>query len=337
MNNFKKFLFFSVFFSNILLAALSENAQKNIKDNKNNILKTMEFDYNYDQKMLIIDNYIKIHDKDFKNDNKEEVKNALLGLMNSPHENKNKMENILVEGLNIPLKVNDNIILIDGISPKNMENNIRKNHCLVAILKENELYLDRLASVYTACPIPSENTGTFLLKVAEALAKQYQKNKIVLLDASEVTCSKNNVNNELSMLSIFKTGLNFYGRRGYAYEKNNSIDKDLEIGNSIRNISLDDLIEKINALSFDMLKKEQVETIKTKNIFNYIKKDFIEKINIFKTTDKSQTLGEFFTWLWDNYCDDYKDIFSLVFNSSTKITSPLYPNIEISRKMQKIL
>ena len=96
-------------------------------------------------------------------------------------------------------------------------------------------------------------------------------------------------------------------------------------------------MEKINTLNSNMLGKEQKKLIKTITILKSIKEDFVKNINIFKTTDKPQTLGEFFTWLWDNHCDDYKDIFSLVFDVGSRIKSPLYPDIEISRKMNKIL
>lgn len=333
MNNYIKILLFFCIFSKVLSALLTEKAINNINNNQNNILKTIEFDYTEEQKRLIVDNYVKIQHDDFKNDNLEEVKNKILELMNKPFKDKIKMDNIFVEEKEIPLKINKNKILIDGISSKNQEKNFRKNHCLVVSINEEYLHVNGIASVYTACPIPAENSGTFLLKVVDYIAKKYQKNKIILMDASTIKCQKNSSENDLLMLSIFKNGLSFYGKRGYYSKTNKSIAKDLEEGNAIRNISLEDLIEKIASLDFSILQDSQKKIAKTKNILSYIKTNFIEKVNMFKTTGKSKNLGEFFIWLWNFDCESYDDIFSLVFNSDINITSPLYPDINLTREM----
>ena len=349
MNKISLLLFL---FSNIVFATIPKQFEDHINDNLT-LLNTIQYKkYTKPQKDLIIDNFIdgmaeKYQIKDF---NLTEVQNLIyskiktqkkenyLPVVNPDYLNFLKdlikdsnlefHENILTisyQGLDIPFFAKSDF----GINRLSLDG-IFQDSCLSLSFENKAMTIGYLGSALKACPIPrGPGSGTFLLKLAEEVAKKLKMQKISLSDKSKVKCSKNNKEVSLKLLKYFQKGKSWYGSHGYLPEHKNLVEYEKEI-EELRNYpisSIEKLFNTIAMSDLEQIKNEEKSNTTTsyqKSIidkyydkFFSLKEEFDKQVTNYKiqnSIDKEEvTLATFFSWLWNEDCESYGKLIDLIF------------------------
>lgn len=279
------------------------------------------------------------------------VKNFVLKYREKKDSNFVKI-NILYDGFEIPLFLKNfgdaTDIYLDGISKDSkkwptifltgwgaVDTLFTKNTlpCLGLTYTEdkNSAKIEAINASYTACPIPGNKTGTFLLELAQELARNLDKKYVKLVDKSMVRCEKNNQSAKLALLRVFQRGDTWYGSQGFR-EIDES--KDKAIMASYQSLPLRILVselegktkEKLKATKKRLLSKAETSEDKRKIEKDYLdfggaKGSFESAIETFKEFNKITrrqdiSMGQFFSWLWQYDCERYISITRLLFFNS---------------------
>lgn len=189
--------------------------------------------------------------------------------------------------------------------------------------KALEVKIRILNSSYTACPIPQNKPGTFILGLAEELTRSLGKKFISLEDRSTIRCEKNDEATSLARLKIFQTGDTWYGSQGYRFRSD-----DLKIMNDLRSFSLLRTESELDAKtkqSLEKLKKERLQEVphfeakimrdfrnfeSLQAMFDQAVAQFVESTQIPRGT---ASLGQFFYWLWIKDCARYVALNRFIF------------------------
>lgn len=180
-----------------------------------------------------------------------------------------------------------------------------------------------------ACPIPKGASGSYLLGLAENLAKSLGKKKIKGKDESFIICEKDGETTSLALWTIFRLGKTWYGLHGYrSIDNDRSINYDDETTQDYRNFPLPKLKAELDIIeqNLDTLKKGMLEKADA-NSAPYINEEFSQFDNLKRAFDKEATeymankkesdliLGKFFSWLWDKDCQRYMQLEDFLFSS----------------------
>ncbi len=356
MNKIKILLFLV---SNIVFAATPKQFKEHIKNNLESLITIQYKQYTKPQKDLIIDNFIdgmaeKYQIKDFDltevqnfiySKIKTQKKENYLPLVNPDYLNLLKdlikgsnlefHKNILTipyEDLEIPFfaktEHGKNKLILDGIEKNVLD--FSPNNCLSLSFKNKTMSINYLGITSKACPIPRGlGAGTFLLKLAEEVAKKLKMQEISLEDQSKVKCSKNNEEVSLRILKYFQKGKSWYGSHGYTPENKNLVAYEKEI-EELRNYpisSIEKLFNTIAMSDLEQIKNEEKAKVqhlwvkttidKYYDKFFSLKEEFDKQVANYKiqnSIDKEEiTLAAFFSWLWNEDCKSYGKLIDLIF------------------------
>ena len=126
--------------------------------------------------------------------------------------------NIRYHGHLIPLTISamagDVIVLkLNGLPMTTISN----NSCLILDVKEKKpsAKIAWLSSMNTACPIPSDSRGNFLLSLGEEVSEAMGVKTVTLDDESEVQCPKNGASIDFRLLKLLQSGKSWYESKGY--------------------------------------------------------------------------------------------------------------------------
>lgn len=204
-------------------------------------------------------------------------------------------------------------------------------------------YIHWLNSSYTACPIPKEKTGTYLLGLAEELARRLGEKELMLEDGSTIRCKKNDWQSRLDVLRIFQRGDSWYGSHGYR-----DIDEptDKAAMNNLRFLPLSAVKAGLNGLDLNRIKRdlyyyaedlfELMNIDRDLKVFGDLKPKFNRAVAKFSKAQKTRnsSLGQFFSWLWEEDCALYDELSRLLFGN--QFTKKL-PSYKFYERLPKIL
>jgi hypothetical protein len=289
--------------------------------------------YSSSQRDLVVKQYLIKLAKHFKTTFSEQVKANLQTKIKAKILSKGLSRvnhcNITVDGHEIPILKEDDLIVVRGVGfePKKISTD-----CLQMEKIGKTLHLNYLYTSEQACPVPTEKSGIFLLKVVDRVARRLGVEKIKLVDASEVTCNTDEKSKtSLKILTMFKTGRSWYGVNGYTYSDPNYPNEEQNDGDHVRMYSISSILSdlkkrtksELNSLlktHLSRVKKGQKKLVEeyyeslpelTKKL-EHLLKDYKDKLNLSANTNIA--LGDFFVWLWNRDCSvPYQQMFKLIF------------------------
>ena len=349
---FVSFIAFSLFLSLNCFAGKQKENYVDIKTKVNHIGR-----YSDEQKSLIFE-HLRLDDKNLKLDSKlldssfQEMRHNAEGAELNFHNRIKKMAKKLqvafdgtilqfpFRGYEIPLlvetKYGENFLRVEGVLKESQKLSGEEESCLSLIVQEKNMHISFLATAYKACPIPTNRSGTFLLQLAEQIAKTLEMDQIDLRDISQIMCHRGcNTWMSFRLLNILKNGNTWYGAHGYTTMK--GYEEDKRRNEAIKNyplILIKNDFNSITSATLNNLKNYLLSShsndFEKSMIEGYFKEISIDDFTLFNekfeeylmclSSHENLFLGDYLLWLWKNDCVAYRKIINIVFPSSQYVS-----------------
>lgn len=228
------------------------------------------------------------------------------------------------------------------------------------------VFVNWIGAEYSACALPREKTGTFLVNLADTIAHKLGFSQLQLTDMSKIRCHHDGKYANFALLRQMQKGRSWYEEFGYSL-----IDYPENYRTALRKFrttlleQLQQIVTEVNAAMGHPDDMKLVAETNLKRSFEQLGSNFasrraaailkqwrqfetdwriafplfVNKIDAFSSTDKPKTLASFFSWLWSSDCESYNKIVPVLFSElAHAVGISIHPSqFNYTTNLQKIL